>query len=111
MSARIATRGEQIIPKLVKSIDGTLVEPEFAGEKINYDKKYWDYVHQAMVDVVHSKKGTARSISKGLSYKLAGKTGTAQGNSCNAYKILVTGFKYRYRVCIKHIICVQDIIA
>jgi penicillin-binding protein 2 len=83
MSARIATRGEQIIPKLVKSIDGTPVEPEFAGEKISYDKKYWDYVHQAMVDVVHSKKGTARSISKGITYKLAGKTGTAQVISIN----------------------------
>jgi len=36
-----------------------------------------------MVDVVHSKKGTARSISKGLTYKLAGKTGTAQVISIN----------------------------
>ena len=64
MSARIATRGEQIIPKLVKSIDGTPVEPEFAGEKISYDKKYWDYVHQAMVDVVHSKRGLHGQLAK-----------------------------------------------
>jgi penicillin-binding protein 2 len=83
MSARIATRGEQIIPKLVKSIDGNIIEPEFAGEKINYDQKYWDYVHQAMIDVVHSQKGTARAISEGLTYKLAGKTGTAQVISIN----------------------------
>ena len=31
-----------------------------------------------MVDVVHSEKGTARGISQDISYKLAGKTGTAQ---------------------------------
>ena len=30
------------------------------------------------MDVVHSEKGTARGISQGISYKLAGKTGTAQ---------------------------------
>jgi penicillin-binding protein 2 len=78
MSARIASRGKTVIPKLLKSIDGKEIEPEFASEPIQYDDKYWDYVHQAMVDVVHSNKGTARGISEGISYKLAGKTGTAQ---------------------------------
>ena len=31
-----------------------------------------------MTRVVHSPKGTARSISQGATYKIAGKTGTAQ---------------------------------
>ena len=83
MSARIATRGERVVPKLVKAVDGNPLEPELAGERIDYDKRYWDYVHQAMIDVVHSQKGTARGISKGLTYKLAGKTGTAQVISIN----------------------------
>ena len=78
MSARIASRGKTVIPKLLKSIDGKEIEPEFASEPIQYDDKYWDYIHKAMVDVVHSNKGTARGISEGISYKLAGKTGTAQ---------------------------------
>ena len=37
-----------------------------------------------MEDVIHSSKGTARSISQGLSYRIAGKTGTAQAISINA---------------------------
>jgi penicillin-binding protein 2 len=78
MSARIASRGKAVIPKLLKSIDGEDIAPEFAPDPIQYDDKYWDYIHQAMVDVVHSEKGTARGISQGISYKLAGKTGTAQ---------------------------------
>jgi penicillin-binding protein 2 len=78
MSARIASRGKTVIPKLLKSIDGEDIAPEFAPDPIQYDDKYWDYIHQAMVDVVHSEKGTARGISQGISYKLAGKTGTAQ---------------------------------
>jgi penicillin-binding protein 2 len=78
MSARIASRGKTVIPKLLKSIDGEDIAPELAPDPIQYDDKYWDYIHQAMVDVVHSEKGTARGISQGISYKLAGKTGTAQ---------------------------------
>ena len=78
MSARIASRGKAVVPKLLKSIDGEEIAPEFAPNPIEYDDKYWDYIHQSMVDVVHSNKGTGRGISKGLSYKLAGKTGTAQ---------------------------------
>ena len=37
-----------------------------------------------MEDVVHSSRGTARSISQGLDYKIAGKTGTAQAISIDA---------------------------
>ena len=32
----------------------------------------------AMADVVHGPKGTARQIGKGVTYRIAGKTGTAQ---------------------------------
>ena len=31
-----------------------------------------------MIDVVHSPRGTAESISRGLNYQIAGKTGTSQ---------------------------------
>ena len=78
MSARIASRGKTVIPKLLKSINGEPIAPEFVSDPIQYEDTYWDYIHKAMVDVVHSKKGTARGISKDISYKLAGKTGTAQ---------------------------------
>jgi len=38
----------------------------------------WEYIIRAMTRVVHSPHGTARSISRGATYKIAGKTGTAQ---------------------------------
>ncbi|MCW9088544.1 MAG: penicillin-binding protein 2, partial [Gammaproteobacteria bacterium] len=38
----------------------------------------WRRIIQAMVKVVHDSHGTARGISSGLQYKMAGKTGTAQ---------------------------------
>lgn len=78
MSARIAARGKTVVPKLLKSINGEEIAPEYAPDQIEYDDRYWDYIHKAMIDVVHSDRGTARGISEGLNYKLAGKTGTAQ---------------------------------
>ena len=83
MAARIASRGKPVKPQLLKAINGQDIEHQQAPEEIQIDKEYWDYVHQAMVDVVHSNQGTAVGISKDLSYKIAGKTGTAQVISIN----------------------------
>ena len=83
MTARIATRGVPIKPKLVKAINGINIAPEVEGEAIQIDQQHWDYIHRAMVDVVHSSNGTAKGISGDLSYKIAGKTGTAQVISIN----------------------------
>jgi len=38
----------------------------------------WDYIINAMMEVVHGLRGTARKIGRNASYKIAGKTGTAQ---------------------------------
>ena len=38
----------------------------------------WEYVADAMIQVVHGRWGTARAIGKGSPYLIAGKTGTAQ---------------------------------
>ena len=84
MSARIASRGDLRTPRLVKSINGIEQAPPQAGTNINISDKHWDYMHKAMEDVVHSSRGTARSISQGLDYKIAGKTGTAQAISIDA---------------------------
>lgn len=84
MSARIASRGEVRTPQLVKAINGQ-EQPIIKSDKdISISDKHWDYVHRAMQDVVHSDRGTARSISEGLTYKIAGKTGTAQAISIDA---------------------------
>jgi penicillin-binding protein 2 len=42
------------------------------------DQSHWDAVIKAMVDVVHSARGTARKIGLDSPFKIAGKTGTAQ---------------------------------
>ena len=84
MSARIASRGKVLSPQLVKAINGEQVPVIQVEQDINISDKHWDYVHSAMKDVVHSSHGTARSINKGLTYKIAGKTGTAQAISIDA---------------------------
>ncbi|HAZ95021.1 MAG TPA: penicillin-binding protein 2, partial [Porticoccaceae bacterium] len=84
MTARIASRGDTVVPKLVKSINGIEVTRDEIAEPMNISEEHWDYIHKAMSDVVHSTRGTAKGISRGLSYKIAGKTGTAQVISINA---------------------------
>ena len=84
MSARIASRGKMVTPQLVKSVNGVAVESPEQDSNLDISDEHWDYVHNAMRDVVHSTKGTARGISTGLDYEIAGKTGTAQVISINA---------------------------
>jgi len=38
----------------------------------------WEYIIRSMVEVIHSRRGTAHSISSGQKFTIAGKTGTAQ---------------------------------
>jgi len=74
MTAGIASRGEMRTPQLVQNQQNILP----VKRKIEISENHWNYVHQSMEDVVHGAKGTARGISKGLNYKIAGKTGTVQ---------------------------------
>lgn len=79
-TAVLANRGLAVEPRLVKRIKaGWEVEHPYprspaGGRPI--DPGHWDTVVGAMVDVVQ--RGTARRIAAGLSYRMAGKTGTAQ---------------------------------
>lgn len=76
---------------------GTLVTPHLLSEAYDpitgdtikhYEAKYqelelgtpehWEQVAQAMRDVVHGARGTARRTGEGAEYEIAGKTGTAQ---------------------------------
>ena len=52
--------------------------PLGSHEPIGIPPANWKVVVDAMVDVVHSPRGTARGIAGGLTYHIAGKTGTAQ---------------------------------
>ena len=80
----LANRGKRFRPRLVyktsNPIQGTaellpVGNPEYV--KI-YSDAQWDYVINAMQDVVHGSRGTARRSGAGAAYRFAGKTGTAQ---------------------------------
>ena len=83
-TAIIANRGKHIQPRLAKED-----VPEVQGAKWGSDislggtpeenTKNWGLIVKAMEDVVSSPRGTANyRIGRGLKYRMAGKTGTAQ---------------------------------
>jgi penicillin-binding protein 2 len=83
-TATLAMRGLRLKPEvLLRTVDPTTLEP------IEHDPdppaiieprsaKNWDDIVEAMRQVVHGPRGTARRISVGATYQMAGKTGTAQ---------------------------------
>ncbi|MGH1471741.1 MAG: penicillin-binding protein 2 [Cellvibrionaceae bacterium] len=102
MASTMAMRGELRAPRIVSDIipprllevksalqvaaeesslhriSNNVVEAHFPMSKLEVKEEHWDYVHSAMEQVIHGKKGTARRISHGIGYRMAGKTGTAQ---------------------------------
>jgi penicillin-binding protein 2 len=83
-TAAFSIKGKRFQPHLVKSVEKVpeynLVEiaNRVAGRYELQSETNWQHVHDAMVNVVHGLRGTARRISKGMEYRAAGKTGTAQ---------------------------------
>ncbi|MEC7157928.1 MAG: penicillin-binding protein 2 [Pseudomonadota bacterium] len=74
MTSMLANRGKSLVPQLVKN-KNLIFE---AQNKPEIKNEHWEYIHNAMTNVVHSEKGTAKLINKNINYKIAGKTGTAQ---------------------------------
>lgn len=77
-TAVLANRGENKTPRIVRTINGEPVQAPLKPRVELADDSDWDFMLQAMEDVVHGAKGTARNISNKLDYRIAGKTGTAQ---------------------------------
>ncbi|HEX6928417.1 MAG TPA: penicillin-binding protein 2 [Gammaproteobacteria bacterium] len=83
-TARIASRGAAFVPRIVNSIHDTLTHdirqlPPVPLPPVDFRSEWpWQFVINAMEDVVHGARGTARSIGFGVPYRIAGKTGTAQ---------------------------------
>ncbi|KRW83521.1 penicillin-binding protein 2 [Marinobacter sp. P4B1] len=82
-TALIANRGEWVEPRLLKDIRGDRPVEEFlpASTHKPLDLKNpddWEYVVDTMEEVMHGTRGTARGAARGASYRMAGKTGTAQ---------------------------------
>lgn len=84
VTAALATRGQPFRPRLLQAVatpDGAEVEERAAqaGTPVTLaDPARWRTAVTSMVDVVHGQGGTARAIGRGIPFRIAGKTGTAQ---------------------------------
>lgn len=83
-TATLAAGGKRMKPLVVKTIEDPVsqVHNQLPPLQLNEvgvkDPANWLRIVRAMTGVVHSPNGTARRISEGLDYPIAGKTGTAQ---------------------------------
>jgi len=79
-TAILAAKGRQLKPMMVKAIDGVEQPQEGTGRPdiVLKDASNWGRIVKAMEAVNHSYYGTARKIGANSSYRIAGKTGTAQ---------------------------------
>ncbi len=86
-TAVLANRGAWFQPRLMQRIveHSDAAVQDVGGRELKpledvalADPENWQRIIAAMEEVVHGERGTARHISKGISYKIAGKTGSAQ---------------------------------
>ncbi len=89
-TAVLANRGRWIQPKLLKQVgtdkDVYVQEGSYSKPKLSQlpadvqlsDPADWEKMIAAMEAVLSGRRGTARAVGKGLTYRMAGKTGTAQ---------------------------------
>jgi len=83
-TAILAMRGAAVRPSVMMASraagqDQLQLSEKKLGEDLPIeDSKQWETIIDAMEDVTHGSRGTARHIAKGLPFKMAGKTGTAQ---------------------------------
>ena len=73
----IANKGASFVPSVVHRV-GDLIVGGVQRPPLTIAEEDWQAVVAGMVDVVHSPRGTAAAIGKGLQYSMAGKTGTSQ---------------------------------
>ncbi|ODN44028.1 penicillin-binding protein 2 [Piscirickettsia litoralis] len=78
----LANRGQSYRPHVLGAVVDAKknTKPALALlPKVKLDQeRHWNYVERAMESVVTMPTGTAHYLSRGLEYRLAGKTGTAQ---------------------------------
>lgn len=82
-TAVMANRGRWSQPRLLMDVVGEIPLAEALPENthrdiILKDTSDWDFVIDSMEAVMHGDNGTARAAGRGASYRIAGKTGTAQ---------------------------------
>jgi penicillin-binding protein 2 len=80
-TATLADKGKIVTPRLVSQMTSagksrTAIPPKV--ETISLQPENVNQVIDAMINVVHGPRGTAKRIGKDINYQIAGKTGTAQ---------------------------------
>jgi penicillin-binding protein 2 len=80
----LSLNGLRYRPHLVNALENGFsgIKTDIPIEQVSEDgvskKSNWQQVHKGMVNVVHGLRGTGSGINRGLTYRIAGKTGTAQ---------------------------------
>ena len=86
-TATLANRGKRMRPHVLAGVVDQATGkrsdtiPEVMGTIRPPPKSDWNYMIHAMHEVIENPGGTAHSIARGLTYNMAGKTGTAQVTS------------------------------
>jgi penicillin-binding protein 2 len=82
--ATVATRGVRYQPRIVAATENTLSgerilnTPQRLDDVALNDVTNWDTVIDAMHEVMHGSRGTARAAGLNAKYEMAGKSGTSQ---------------------------------
>ena len=82
-TAVTANRGVWAQPRMLRDVvghetlDGILAEETLPPIELK-NPDDWDFGIRTMEEVMHGREGTARAAARGASYRMAGKTGTAQ---------------------------------
>lgn len=82
--ATFAARGQRFAPRLLIGTEDSITrevrytDPKPLPNVADQDPVHWQIVHNAMVGVTAEPRGSARAPMQGTTYKVAGKTGTAQ---------------------------------
>ncbi|GAA3908033.1 penicillin-binding protein 2 [Halomonas cibimaris] len=80
-TATLANKGDWVKPHLARKIGDAPLPDELPGTPEDIalsDPDGWDAVFNGMEKVLSGREGTARRTGKGLQYRMAGKSGTAQ---------------------------------
>jgi penicillin-binding protein 2 len=77
MTSIVASRGVHYQPRLLRYRGGERVA-ESPAELVEARDENWDQIHNAMRDVFHGERGSARAAARGSLVTMAGKSGTVQ---------------------------------
>jgi penicillin-binding protein 2 len=77
MTATLANKGKLIEPRVVAKI-GNQETTKVQRSRYEGSNDHWRTIFSSMKGVVHEVRGTAFTLNQGMTFKMAGKTGTAQ---------------------------------